>query len=358
MLWIKKLKNFFALLLEPDIVNDFIDDGEDFYTINTEKIFTECSVKGDFRLHLIKDGFIACWRDFLVCRDHEGQVLWKLEGWGRSMAVNSDQSKFVAVSAKRFCVFDTKTGMAISETVKTNSFVDFVVWIDKDRFITTDSKKLYLYDSACNELEVFEGAISDDGFIGGVVPDLFNSDLVFILDVNNQKVKIIDLRQRRVIKEKTAGHAEQIIYDPNNSWVWLTIVNGTKLEEVKIYERKNLIECYAFSFDGKSGVRFANQMPKDMSFHSFVSLPSLSPNRRYFLVNDNSGLLWLLDARTGDKRRVFKRNLLDYVFSTVWLDDEYFIAMLEDGYVAKMSIRGTKLIFKKSDFELENCIED
>jgi hypothetical protein len=308
-------------------------------------------VKGDFRLFRIQGGFISCWREILVARDESGNFLWKKEGWGRCLAVSPDQTKIAAVSAKEICVFDAKTGKAMADIRRTKQFIDILVWIDNEKIIGTDSKNIYLFDNEGNETELFEGAVEIDGFIGGIVPDASNLNFVFILDINNYLIKKIDLQKRYLIKEKYCSHAEQLFFDANNNLFWATIVNGTKLEEIKNYDRRKFREKSGFTFEGKRGVRFANQSPNDLSLHSFVSLPSLSPKSQYFLVNDNSGLLWLLDAKTGDKRRIFKRNLLNYVYSTVWLDEEHFVAMLEDGYVAKMSIRGRELQFKKNDFE-------
>ncbi len=115
-------------------------------------------------------------------------------------------------------------------------------------------------------------------------------------------------------------------------------------------ERKGL------PFKGKHGVRFANQSPNDISYHRWISLPSLNPSRQFFLVNDNSGLLWLIDAHTGDQRRVFSRYYLNYVYATLWLDDEHFIALLEDGYVLKMNIRGKEPLFKQQDIIPQHTI--
>jgi len=161
----------------------------------------------------------------------------------------------------------------------------------------------------------------------------------------------VNLQEKKVLIEKDADAADQLLTDGEDRFLWTTIVNGTYLEEIKVYDSKNLREKIGLFFKGKMGVRFANQYPNDISYHSWISLPSLDPSRQHFLVNDNSGLLWLIDARTGDKRRIFRRNLLDYVYATLWLDEDHFVAMLEDGWVVKMDIRGKQQLFRVIDLK-------
>lgn len=350
MQWYKKIKNFLTLLFEPDIVNDFVDDSKPYYVLAEERSFMQSSVKGDFRLYPLSDGFCACWRDCLVARNTEGLLLWKIEGWGRALAVHPEGVIFAAVQEQSICLFNAATGNALREPVQIGVYLDFLIWIDKNRMVGSDGTILYLFNSNAEIIDVIEGAIDAQGFIGGISADIHNPEQLTVLDVNEHQLKKIDLKQRRVIKEKDVEYAEQLLCNPQHSWIWTTVVNGTTLEEIRVYEGRSLRERFGLIFNGKKGIRFANQGPNDMSFHSIVSLPALSPLRQHFLINDNSGLLWLIDARTGDKRRVFRRNLLDYVYAVLWLDAEHFVAMLEGGYVAKMSVRGTELLFKEQDF--------
>jgi hypothetical protein len=230
-----------------------------------------------------------------------------------------------------------------------NTYIDFIIWLDRNTFAASDGKDILIFNRQAVQIDLLQGAIPEDGFLGGIAADYGNSAVITVLDVNEHLLKKIDIKKRLLIKEKDVDHAEQLLSDPKQPWIWTTVVNGTEIQEIRIYDSKRLRECIAIIFHGKKGVRPITQAPNDLSFHSFVSLPSLSPRRQYFLVNDNSGLLWLIDARTGDKRRIFRRNLLDFVLHTIWVDEEYFIAMLDAGAVAKMSIRGRELIWKHQD---------
>ena len=353
MQWLKNIRDFLAVLFEPDIVNDFVDDGRPYEVLPDIRSFMENSVKGDYRLYPLRNGFCSSWGNRIVARNNDGELLWITEGWGRCLAIHPESVIFAAAEGSSLCLFNASTGRPLREPVNIGIYLDFLIWIDKNRLLGTDGKSLYIFNDHAEQIDVIEGAIDDDGFIGGLCPDLHHPDVVTILDVNGHQLVKIDLKLRQVITEKDAAFADQLLYTAGQPWIWATVVNGTTIEEIRVYDAKNLRERFGMVFKGKKGVRFANQAPNDISFNNFVSLPSLSPLRQYFLVNDNSGLLWLIDARTGDKRRVFRRNLLDFVLHTHWLDEEHFVAMLDGGFVAKMSVRGTKLIWKENDFLLK-----
>jgi hypothetical protein len=347
---LKKIKDFFADLFEPDIINDFVDDGRPYELIPQERIFMESSVKGDYRLFALKNGFIAAWGNSLSARNFDGEKLWTLENWATAIAVDPDGLLFVAADGNRICLFDTKNANQLSEPVHLQSYIDFILWLDRDSFAASDGKDMLIFNRQGLQTDTLQGAVPEDGFLGGIAAEPGNSSVITVLDVNEHLLKKIDIKKRQLIREKDVDTSEQLLSDPTQPWVWTTVVNGTELQEIRIYDSKRLRERIAIVFNGKKGVRPITQAPNDQSFHSFISLPSLSPRRQYFLVNDNSGLLWLIDARTGDKRRIFRRNLLDFVLHTLWIDEEYFIAMLDGGAVAKMSIRGRELIWKQFDF--------
>jgi hypothetical protein len=345
----KEIKDFFADLFEPDIVNDFVDDGNPYELIPEERDFLESSVKGDYRLYPLKNGFIASWGKKLSARNYDGKLLWTLDSWADALAVDPDGLLFAACHGNRLCLFDCKDANQLCEVVELNSYIDFIVWLDRDRFAASDGMDIYIFSRQAVQIDLLEGAVPEDGFLGGIAADPGNNAFITILDVNEHQLKKIDLKKRQLIRERDVDFAEQLLSDPKQPWIWTTVVNGSELKEIRMYDSKNLRERVAIVFNGKKGVRPLTHTPNDLSYHSFISLPSLSPRRQYFLVNDNSGMLWLIDAGTGDKRRIFRRNLLDFVLHTLWIDEEHFISMLDGGYVAKMSIRGRKLIWKEKD---------
>jgi hypothetical protein len=348
---VKKIKDFFSMILEQEIINDFIDDENPYYILATERTFMKCSVNGDYRLYALPKGFCASWSDRIIARDKDGQLLWKIEGWGRALAVHPEWSIIAAVKDKTIGLFNSDTGTIIREPLVLDVFIDALVWVDNHTLVGTDGKKIYVFNASAELIDVLDLMAEEDGFIAALAPDHKNPNGLIFLDINHKLLKKIDLKTRQLLKEVELEYCDQLFFDSQSNWIWTTVVNGTTLEEVIVLDSKNLEEHYGLIFNGKEGVRFADQSPNDLSYHSFVSIPSLSPLRQYFLVNDNSGLLWLINARTGDRRRVFKRNVLEFVYATHWLDEEYFVAMLEGGYVAKMSIRGLKTVFKVSDFD-------
>lgn len=349
MQWWKKIKEFINILFEPDIVNDFIDDGKPFELLHRPRVFMDLSVKGDCRLYRLDKGFIAAWPDRIVARNFDGKLLWVTKGRSNALSIHPDGLIFAAAAGVLLCLFNVNTGKAIREPVILSKNLDFLIWLDKNRLVGSDGQVLFIFDAHAELLDILEGAVSPKGFLGGIAADPTNKGLVTILDVNGHLLKKIDISKRQVVEEKEIESSDQLIWETPQPWIVTTVVNGTDLEEIRVYDAKNLRERFAIIFNGKKGVRFANQQPNDLSFHSFVSLPSLSPLRQYLLINDNSGLLWLLDARTGDKRRIFRRNLLDFVLNTLWIDEEYFVAMLDGGEIVKMSKRGRVVEWRQKD---------
>jgi len=311
--------------------------------------FVNHAKKRNARQLYLGNGFIAAWGNRLSARNFDGEKLWELASWATALAVEPEGLLFAAADGNRICLFDTKNANQLSEPVQLESFIDFIVWLDRDSFAASDGKDILIFNRQGVQTDILQGAVPEDGFLGGIAAEPGNSSVITVLDVNKNLLKKIDIKKRQLIREKDVDSSEQLLSDSTQPWIWTTVVNGTELQEIRIYDSKRLRERIAIVFNGKKGVRPVTQAPNDLSFHSFISLPSLSPRRQYFLVNDNSGLLWLIDARTGDKRRIFRRNLLDFVLHTLWIDEEHFIAMLDGCAVAKMSIRGRELIWKKLD---------
>lgn len=349
----KRIKDFFAVVFAEDIRNDYMDDGRPYHILSAERDFLQTSVKGDFRLHRLQNSFCALWRDQLVARSDDGTLRWRLEGWGRCMAVSPEKTQFVTVKGQQIGVFNAATGNPTSPPSDLDHYLDYLIWANNKRIIGAAGKWILVFDEDAKLLYKTDCLLEENGFISGCCADPAEPHVITLLDFNNQQIRKINLENEELIKMLPTDFAEQLFSSEDNRWIWTTVVNGTKLEEIQIYENKKLRERKGLPFKGKYGVRFANQSPDDISYHRWISLPSLCPNLQYFLVNDNSGLLWLIDAHTGDKRRIFSRYYLNYVYDTLWLDDEHFIALLEDGFVVKMNIRGKKAIFKHQDLDIK-----
>ena len=346
---IKKIKNFLYWLFEGYVPMDTVEDGMPYYVLPEKRVFMQNTVKGDFRLHRMQSGFCANWGEKIVALADDGSLRWPLEGWGRCMAVSPDGTKFIAAQQTQLCIFNAATGTALQEPIELPGVLDFVVGHDEFRIMGTDAENIYVFDESGQMLNVVDNAIEKGGFIGGLCPDQRYSNRVTILDVNHRKLKKIDTSRNQVIQELYADAAEQLFCSKDAHFIWTTVVDGSLLDEIKVLNNRNLREKFGFPFHGKKGVRFAGQQFNDISFHNWVALPDLSPNRHFFLINDNSGQLRMVDAQIGALRRIFSRKLLDFVHAVLWLDDEYFVVMLEGGFVAKMGIRKKELDFKHKD---------
>ncbi|WBM75641.1 hypothetical protein [Saprospira grandis] len=348
MKWFQRIRKAFEALLEEDIENDYVDDGRPFRILSQERSFLPNSAKGDFRLYRLHQSFCACWYELLVVRSDDGNLRYELPGWGRAVAISPDKSKLLAARNKQLAIFNAATGQMIGQEKTLDAFIDFLLWLPNEQIAATDGEKIYLLDQELELKAIIHDPIDKGGFIAGMQLGQQPHEVI-ILDFNHQQLRKIDLRSGAILKESTAQYAEQLFRQDDR--LWTALVNGTQLQEIRFYSLEKLEEKYALPFRGKKGIRFANQPPSDISYHHWTSLPVLSPEEQFLLVNDNAGLLWLLDAHTGDHRRTFSPKLLPYVYACLWLNEEEFVALLEDGFVAKMNIRSKSLMFKQQDFD-------
>lgn len=347
MSFFKRFKNNFLDIVEKEFPEDYVDDGKEYHIIPEPYDFTYSSVKGDFRLTRLSNGFCASWKKFIISRDWNGNFLYAIEGYGRSVAVSPDKTKIVAANDdKDIAVFNAETGELITEAV-TDIFVSDLVWTKNDFIIGSDSDEILVMDTACNRVKTIKKEDgSDFEFISGICLHRENENYITVLECNGDRVSIINFQTEEVIKTKEINNSGELFYSEENRKFWIPFERRSFILTLD----EDLEEINRLYYDGKEGVKHSGQDEDDYSCTAWATLPALSPDGRRFLVNDCSGLLSLISAHSDEEcYRTFNRNLIDYAYAMIWEDNDHFVALLDNYRVVKVNIRGLEPIFTKRD---------
>ncbi|WMX14049.1 hypothetical protein [Aureispira sp. CCB-E] len=329
--------------------NDYVDDGEEYHVIPEEYKFTYSSVKGDFRLHRLNNGFCASWKTFIVARDWDGNQLYRINGYGRSVALSPDKTKLAASSKnKSIAIFDAATGEMIGEPVYGDAYLSDLLWTNNGHILANNSDKIFVMNEQ-GELEYSFGKPEggDFDFIDGLCLSRYDNEHVIIAESNSKRLSKLNFKTKEIIHEVVHRfQMSEVFSNPKNNEYW--IVKDTN-GKIKIHRfDAHLEHDYTVDFQGKRGVRFVGQA--EHSCTAWTPLPALSPDGTQFLVNDQSGLLYLMSARRDSKcHRIFNRDLVDYAYAMIWEDDDNFVAILDNYRVIKVNTRGTEPLFTQSD---------
>lgn len=347
MSFFNRLKNIILDITEDEFPKDYVDDGKEYHTIPEPYDFTYSSVRGDFRLDRIANGFCASWKKFIVSRDWNGNVLYTIDGFGRAVAVSPDKTKIVTTSDdKEIAIFDAQNGNLLASATS-KSYISELVWTKNSYIIGSNSDTLFVFDSDCNFVKSIDQINGNDfEFISGLCLHRKNDDYITVLESNGDRLSIINFKTGEVVKTKEVRNSGELFYSEENQIFWIP------------FERRNFVltlnedleEIKKHHYNGKHGVHHSGQDEDDPACTAWTTLPALSPNGKRFLVNDRSGLLSLISANSEELTyRTFTRNLIDYAYAMIWEDDNHFVALLDNYRVVKVNIRGTEPIFLKRD---------
>jgi WD40 repeat protein len=346
MSFFNRLKNIILDITEDEFPKDYVDDGNEYHIIPEKYDFTYSSVRGDFRLDRIVNGFCASWKKFIVSRDWNGNVLYTIDGFGRAVAVSPDKTKIVTTNDyKEIAIFDAQNGNLIA-SASTNAYISELVWTKNNSIIGSNSDTLFVFDLDCNLIKSIEQINgSDFEFISGLCLHRKNEDYITVLESNGDRISILNFKTGETVKTKELRNSGELFYSEENQIFWIP------------FERKNYVltlnedleEIKKHHYNGKAGVQYSGQ-EDEYSCTAWTTLPALSPNGKRFLVNDRSGLLNLISANSEELTyRTFNRNLIDYAYAMIWEDGNHFVALLDNYRVVKVNIRGTEPLFLKRD---------
>ncbi len=347
MSFFKRLKNSILDIAEKEFPKDYTDDGNEYHIIPEPYDFTYSSVKGDFRLNRLANGFCASWKKFIVSRDWNGNVLYSIDGFGRAVAVSPDKTKIATTSDdKEIAVFDAQNGNRIAGTT-TKAYISELVWTKNNYLIGSNPDTVFVFDSDCNFIKAIEQINGNDfEFITGLCLHSQNDDYITVLESNGDRVSIINFKTGETVKTKEIRNSGELFYSEENQIFWIPF----ERQNYVLTLNEDLDEIKKHYYDGKKGVKHSGQDEDDLSCTAWTTLPALSPNGRRFLINDCSGLLSLISSDSEKWcYRTFNRNLVDYAYAMIWQDDDHFVALLDDYRVIKADIRGTEPLFLKRD---------
>lgn len=348
MSFFTRFKNNFKDIAESEFPKDYIDDGNDYHFIPEAYEFTYSSVKGDFRLVRLANGFCASWKKFMVCRDWDGNVLYTISGYGRSVAVSPDKTKIVASNDdKEIAIFDAKDGTLIASAT-TTTFISDLVWAKNDYIVGANFEEIFIFDSNCSYIKSIDQVNGKQfEFISGLCLHRKNDNYITLLESNGDRISTINFITGETIKIKEEfNNYDGLFYSEENQVYWIPFEN----QNFVLTLNEDLEEINKHHYDGKKGVKVIGDSKSNHSCTAWATLPELSPDGRRFLVNDRSGLLSLISANSEDWcYRTFNRNLIDYAYAMIWEDNNHFVALLDNYRVIKVNIRGTEPLFLKRD---------
>lgn len=331
-----KTQALFTVLQEIDPLS--AEDTQNYHVLMEPRTFRHSSVRGDFRLALLPDGFVAQWKTRVTCRNSDGSARWALDGgWGRTVSASPD-GKRVATSDKnkRLVFVDAATG-ALGEPIQMPSWVDDVAFLADGTIVAGGHEALWVLDAEGQIVRTIDDLGYGTPYLSSLCagPDR----VVYVIDPNKDLVMAVDI-DRGVVGQVNLRNPNTLHPSRDGSRL---LIDGS--DRIFALDGQLQVLC-AWELPGKKGVRYVGQ-EKHSSTH-WKSHPRISPSGSLTLLNDATGLLWLLDTATGRPHRSFDRGVLDYVEDSLFWDEQHFIAITNDGKVRGMRLDGT-LMFEDQD---------
>lgn len=315
---------------EPMVAEDF----KRYHVIPEEHSFRHSSVRGDFRLVRLADGFAVYWKSSLSFHNGDGSRRAMTGGWGRVAAATADGNGVVAVDGKQVAFFDPTSGEMQGQPIDMGTWINDVAFLrDGSGMVLNATSKILLTDPQGN----VQQEIGDLGFGEPYVSSLCagpEGARFYAVDANKGKIFACDARQGVLGSADVRSPSDIHLSADGGS---LTVGTSSTVHAFDLQLRPRA----SYGIPGKEGVRFVGM--SEHSYTHFHSNARLSPDNRFMLVNDGTGLLWLLDAGSGQPMRRYDRALLNWVEDTMWWDQNHFLAITNDGQVHGLQLDGTKI---------------
>lgn len=313
------------------------EDTVTYHVLEAPRTFRHSSVRGDFRLTLLPDGFLAHWKTRLTCRNSDGSLRWTLDGWGRTASGSPDGSRVATSDSNKRLVFvDAATGTP-GEPIAMPSWVDDIVFLADGTVVAAGHEALYVLDASGRLVRTIDDLGHGTPYLSSVCGGA--GRVVYAIDPNENRAMAIDL-DRGVVGSISLQNPSTLHPSRDGR---LLLVDAP--QSVFVLDSQLRLQN-TWAIPGKRGVRYVGQEPH--SHTHWKSHPRVSPDGRSTLLNDGSGLLWLVDTATGRPHRSFDRTVLDYVEDTLFWDADHFVAITNDGKVRGLRIDGT-VVFEDQD---------
>ncbi len=320
---------------------------EEHFLIEHERSFRHSSVRGDFRVHRLPDGFVTQWNDGgLVCREADGSERWRLHDFGRTLAVHPDGDRIIAADGQKNVAFiDPVTG-EVGDPVAVGAYVDGLAFLgDGSAIVAAATERVLILDPETAALKkkirkLDDGRDDPSELYVSSVAAVPGTNRFYVADPNANRVTLVSGKSLKAKKSVEVYNAHDLRLGEDGETL---LVDGH--DDVAILDPKLKLTAN-FDVPGQKGVRQIGET--EYSCEHFKTNATLSPDGSRIVVNDCSGLLWVVGT-DGEPIRAFTRDILDHVEFATWLDDERIVAITNDGRVHGVTVDGLETSFSEED---------
>ena len=315
------------------------EDYEEYHVLPAERQFRYSSVRGDFRVIPFDGGVVLQWKNALVCREADGSERWRSPS-GRTATISPDGTRVAAANgSKQVEILDLASG-EVQATLEPAGYVNNIVWTSEGLALNiTDA--VIVMDLDGNELRRITTFQDGDIFCGSLAG---TGDQLFAIDSNDRLLVTIDARTGAVANTTQLSFYPSDVYAVDAGGDTVLVLDSD--DDIAFFD-PGLSAQGEVEVPGKKGIRFLGQTDGSSTHHKVCG--RLSPNGAHLLVNDESGMLWLL-KRNGDPVRTWARGgTIDFVEDTGWVDDAHFIAITNDGHSHRVRVADGGLDWTQQD---------
>lgn len=320
-------------------------DNANFHVTPHAQPYNRNTVGALFRMHPLPDGFVTTWRSFCVARNRDGSLRWRLEGWGKYLAV-SPNGRLLAITREgkpTLAIVDAGTGAIRLETEPLARYLWQPTWTaDGERIVVIGDEELIVLDRSgvvLRRINEFPGDVPHPVLAslltmpdGRLLISHPNAKLLLVYDEINDSLTAVE--------EK---YANNLFLAPSGKFVWSGATGGAYSSAVPSLEPAGW-----FRMPGKLGIRAADQAD-DFSYIQFQPIPRPSDDDKLVLINDRTGQLWLVSAGKGTAYHRWPREVVDAVEDTLWVAGDAFLVASNDYRIRKLSFYSERPEFEVSD---------
>ncbi len=315
--------------------------------------FRHSSVRGDFRVYETSAGIVASWKTLLSARTLDGKLLWRKEDQGRAVAVSPDRKRIVTNNDDgELLVLDASTGATVAGPVQLGGPADRSrdhVWVsafawmpDGKHIVALDSKHVYVLASDGRFLREIEVACKEDCFYTSAI-GVTNDEAIVTNSPGSSGSTIVRIKIR---DGSTIASADYYGADLDLSRDRTRVIVDGGMDELAMFETSTLKRLWSVPLPGHRGVKASAGAS---GYIQWKSVPKLSPDGRYVVVNDVAGRLWLLDATDGSPLLAYPTELVDFVEDVIFLADGSLIAIDNPGRVLRLAGTPAEVVWAEMD---------
>jgi hypothetical protein len=312
------------------------EDLSRYYVVDQELSYRNSSVKSDFRILRLPDGFVVTWKNELSCRGFDGAQRWRLPGWGRSFTLSPDGTQILASNQqKELAIINAADGTIVRGPMQLPNWPGDMAWLEGDALVIDSGSGISMMQPNFFPIGV---SVGGDTYIGGIAR-------------SKDKRYFISYSNNNVVKWSEVPHGDHGQLQLNHPGDLFLSQDGTILvvragEEFHLVRAADLKKERTIAVPGFKGTRHFGQ--SEHSSTHFGEMPRISDDNQHILCQDGSGQLWLIKA-DGDPAYVWPRTIIDNVEDTCWIGPTDFVAITNDGRVMRLPVGGGPAAWVQQD---------